>query len=100
VTEEPKYLFKQRLGIVIALYLIAFAIVGMKTTFQIQIEWLYLLIIVPGVIYTVVIPYLKNETIILSAVFEIRDHVDKFFRLVLVFLSGVILFAFIFGKHG
>ena len=100
MTEEPKYLFKQRLGIVIALYLIAFAIVGMKTTFQIQIEWLYLLIIVPGVIYTVVIPYLKNETIILSAVFEIRDHVDKFFRLVLVFLSGVILFAFIFGKHG
>lgn len=98
--EETDSLFKQRLGIVIVSYIVALVLVGFKADFQLQIEWLYLIILIPALLYTVVIPYLKNETIILRVVYEAKNHVDKFFRIVLVFLSGVITFIFIFGKHG
>ena len=81
-------------------YLLALIVVGLKTEFQLQVEWIYLLIIVPGVLYAVVIPYLKNETIIFGAVFGTSGDADKFLQVVLVFFSGVITFVFVFGKHG
>lgn len=101
MTEEADYRYKQRLVIVVVSYLLALVVVGFKADFQMQIEWLYLLVIVPGVLYTVVIPYLKNETLIFSgAVYEVKGDIDNFFRVILVFFSGVITFIFVFGKHG
>ena len=100
-TPENEHLFKQRLAIVVVSYLIAFVFVGVKADFQLQIEWISLVIVVPVVLFGIVLPYLKNETIITGAVIGTKDHVSRyFFRVFWVFMSGIIFFIFIFGKHG
>jgi hypothetical protein len=100
VTEHAKHLIKQRLFIVFVSYLIAFIVVGIKTNFQLQIAWLYLPLVIPFIIFAIIIPYLRNETIITGAVIEPKGDLNKVFRVIWVFFSGMILFIFIFGKYG